>query len=97
MEFNNSAKKQIPKHLKPLFWSYRFETLDLEKDKRLIVKQILNYGTIEDWKWLVFVYGEEKVKSIIEKLYESEFRLKALKLVELIFKTKPIYASRGVR
>ncbi len=89
-------KSKIPIKLKPLFWSYEFSSLCLEKNKRLIVKQILNYGTIEDWRWLVKVYGKKTIQETITTLYESELNRRSLKLAQLLFKAKPFYASRNV-
>lgn len=89
-------KSKIPIKLKPLFWSYKFESLNLNEDKRLIVKQILNYGTIEDWKWLVKVYGRETIQETIATLYESELNRGSLKLAQLLFKAKPSHVSRSI-
>ncbi len=88
-------KNKIPVRLKPLFWSYKFESLSLEKNKRLIIKQILNYGTIEDWKWLVSVYTKQGVKETITKLYETELNRGSLKLAEILFNSKPAHVSRN--
>jgi hypothetical protein len=90
------GKNKIPVNLENLFWSYDFKSLDLEKDKKLIVKQILNYGTIEDWKWLVSVYGKTGVQETISKLYESEFRPQSLKLAQILFNSKPSHESKNI-
>lgn len=82
-------KSKIPAKFKPLFWSYEFESLCLEKHKRLIVKQILNYGTIDDWRWLLSVYGEDGMKKIISNLYKSELRARTLKLAKILFNSTP--------
>lgn len=93
---NYKTEKGISTHLKPLFWSYDFETLSLEKNKKLVVKQILNYGDIDDWKWLVSVYGKGDIQNTISKIYESELRPASLKLAKLLFNSKPKYASRHI-
>jgi hypothetical protein len=89
-------KNKIPVRLKPLFWSYKFESLSLEKNRKFITKQILNYGTIEDWKWLVSVYTKEGVKETISKLYETELSKGSLKLAEILFNSKPSHVSRNI-
>ena len=93
----NSEKNKIPNRLKPLFWSYEFESLSLEKNKKLIVKQILNYGTIEDWKWLLSMYTEKGVQETISKLYKSELRSGSLKLAQILFNSTPSHAFRNIR
>ena len=60
------SSRTLPENLKSLFWSYKFENLDCEKDKRLIVVQIINYGNWSQWKWLVNNYGREEIKKIYE-------------------------------
>jgi hypothetical protein len=90
-------ENKIPTRLRPLFWSYDFDNISLKEHHRLIVKQILSYGNIEDWKWLVATYGDEFVKKTIKGLYVSEFRPATLRLVEIIFNTKPLHESRSIR
>ena len=93
----NPEENKIPSKLKPLFWSYEFESLSLEKNKKLIVKQILNYGTIEDWKWLLSMYTKKGVQETISKLYESELRSGSLKLAQILFESTPSHAFRNIR
>jgi len=90
-------KNKIPDGLKPLFWSYKFESLSLEKNRKLIVKQILNYGTIEDWKWLLSTYTKKGVQETISSLYESELRSGSLKLAQILFNSTPSHAFRDIR
>ncbi len=88
----------LPENLKPLFWSYNFENLDREKDKRLIVIQIINYGNWSQWKWLVDNYRREEVKRIIESIPAASFRLGAFKLISSLLTIKKLSdAPRGSR
>lgn len=89
--------KKIPKNLEPLFWSYDFDSLSLKKSKKHVVKQILNYGDMDDWEWLVSTYGKENIREMVKQLYASEFNPATLKLIKLIFKTEPVYENRGAR
>lgn len=86
--------RRPPNSLKPYFWSYDFSKLDVESDRRLIVVNIINYGTLKDWRWLVKVYGKEEIKKIIRRTPTGEFRPPALKLISLLFSIKK-YASRS--
>lgn len=91
------AENKIPESLERLFWSYDFASLHLEKDKRVIVKQVLSYGNIEDWKWLISKYGKTRVQEIISDFSESEFRPQTLKLIKILLEAKPSYVSRNTR
>lgn len=86
----------IPKGLKPLFWSYKFEELDLNRDKNLIITQLINYGSLAEWKWLVLAYGEDSIREVLGIIRADEFKPRALKLASLIFGIKNFnHASRG--
>ena len=89
-------RKKIPEGLRSLFWSFNFETLDLDKDKRLVIIQVINYGSWSQWRWLVDVYGKETLRAEMLNIPASEFRPGALKLASLLLSLNtPKYASRG--
>ena len=46
-----------------LFWDTDRNKLDWEKHKSYIIKQVLEYGLLDDWKLLKKIYG---IKSITE-------------------------------
>jgi len=50
-----------PQSLQGVLWSVNVQQLDMQKDKEYIIHQLLNYGTMEELKWLFTTYG----KSII--------------------------------
>lgn len=56
----------LPQFLKPNFWFVDFGTLDREKDKAFIVFQILNFGRLEDWKWLFANYLKEEIPKAVQ-------------------------------
>lgn len=47
---------------KPLFWFLAADKLDPDKDKNLIIHQVLAYGTLKDLKALFKLYGKPMVK-----------------------------------
>ena len=57
----------LPTYLKSLFWSYKFEDLDKEQDKSLIIFNILNYGNFQAWQWLLANYGREEIRDVVKK------------------------------
>ena len=57
----------LPKFLQPCFPSWDVKNLDKTKDKKLIITQILNYGTEKDLKWLAKVYSGKDLRQVISK------------------------------
>ena len=40
-----------------LFWDVKREDLDMEKHSRYIIKRVLEYGMLLDWKMVLQYYG----------------------------------------
>ena len=86
----------LNKDLKSLFWSYKFSSLNPDRDKQRIVINTINYGNWNQWQWLFKQYGKKEVISVIEKTPATEFRKGALRLASILFSIKKLnYASRG--
>lgn len=89
-------EKRLPKDFEHLFWYCDFSKLDLEKNKKEIMIQTINYGNWEDWQWLFRYYGIKKSKEIIKNIPRSTFRKRAFKLISLLLNIREMkYASRG--
>ena len=59
--------KQLPQFIKSVLWSYDIKTVSLERDKRIIITQCLNYGTLGSIKWLFRTYGEAEIKKVVSE------------------------------
>ena len=91
-----TKNSKIPSFFKPLFWSYKFSSIDLQKNKRTIIINTINYGQWEHWIWVLKFYGKENVKKFIEEIPQTEFRVPALKLISLLLGIKKLkYVSRS--
>lgn len=91
-----SKKLRLPLFFKPLFWSYNFSSIDLERDKKRIIIQTVNYGQWKHWIWMIKFYGKKEVKEIIKGTPKTEFRAPALKLISLLLGIGKLkYASRS--
>lgn len=66
---NKTKNRKLPKWLQPVLWSYDVSKMNTEKDKGLIIEQVLNYGTDEELEWLIKIYRDKDIKKII--LYPS--------------------------
>lgn len=91
-------KKRLPKEFKPLMCGYKFNLMDVERDKRIIIVNTVNYGNLNQWRWLIKTYGRDRLRKIINLIPETEFRKDILKLMKLLFNIKKLkYASRGAQ
>ena len=57
--------KKVPKRFQALFPSIEVSKLDIEKEKYLIIAQLLHSSTLEGWKWMIEVYTKEDIKKTI--------------------------------
>ncbi|MBI2888826.1 MAG: hypothetical protein HYY10_02795 [Candidatus Liptonbacteria bacterium] len=76
---------RIPRFFEPILWSHNIRALDAERDKKTIVAQAINYGTLEHWRWLAARYGKDGVRRAIASFPKSALRPGALRLAALVF------------
>lgn len=87
---------KLPQFFKPLFWSYKFSSVDPQRNKKTIIVNTINYGDWKHWTWIIKFYGKKEMKRIIEETPQTEFRLPALKLISVLLGIKKLkYASRS--
>jgi len=87
---------RLPLFFKSLFWSYKFSSVNSQRDKKTIILNTINYGEWKHWIWIIKFYGRKEVKRIIEETPKTEFRAPALKLISLLLDIKEFkYASRS--
>lgn len=92
----SNKNSKLPLFFKPLFWSYKFSSINCQRDKKRIVINTINYGKWKHWLWLIKFYGGKIIKEIIEDTPVTEFRPPALKLICLLLGIKKLkYASRS--
>jgi len=58
--------KKIPPYIASCLWSYDIPKLDLQKDKEIIIAQVLNYGDLKAIKWLYKIYPEQVIKEVVK-------------------------------
>lgn len=92
----DKLKNSLPNLAKPLFWSYNVEKLDLQKHQRRIITQIINYGDLSLWRWLIKIYGLKGLKETLTSIPASELRPPAKMLATTMLGIKNFnYAPRG--
>ncbi len=78
----NKTINSLSKHL---FWDVNRNTLDLDNSRAYIIKQVLEYGLIEDWRVIYKYYGILLIAK--EATNYRELDKKALSFVSFISKT----------
>lgn len=88
----------LPAYLKSFFWSYDFSKIDLEKDKKLIVTQILNYGTKQACDWLFSQYTRAEIAQIAATIPTGQWTKPSLALWKSVlgFETRNRIEQIGV-
>ena len=81
----NAQHPRLPDNLRPFFWSYRFEALETAKDEKTIIVQLINYGNLGHWRWLVREYGAAEVKRVLQSIPATEIKPRTRVLASLIF------------
>jgi len=77
-------KVEIPQFIKPFLWSYDTADLDITKDKKRIITNILNFGTKRATDWLFNTYSNNDIKTSLLDQYRGEWNRKSLNYWSLI-------------
>ena len=80
---------KFPKSVESVLWSYDLSKIDIGKHKRLIVAQVLNYGTQESTDWLFKTYGIEEIRRMAQQIPSGQWDKKSLALWSLYLGIKP--------
>ncbi|MCX6703531.1 MAG: hypothetical protein NTV02_02505 [Candidatus Zambryskibacteria bacterium] len=86
----------IPDYIKPFLWSYDFSQINLEKNKKRIITNVLNLGTKEATDWLFSVYDKVDIADAIEKPFAGEWNKKSLYFWSFIFNLKAGSTKRNI-
>jgi hypothetical protein len=54
-----------------LFWEYRYDEIDWQKEYSAIIERVIERGTHDEWKELIRFYGRDKVVNTIK--YETNY------------------------
>jgi len=62
------AKKKpqtLPKEFKKYFWEYDFDKISPDKDYKLILGRIMNFGNMKSVKWMLDNFDEKDIKEFV--------------------------------
>lgn len=74
----------LPQSVKQTLWSYNTDKIDNTKDKRLIISQVLNFGSKEATDWAINNYGKETIKTVAMSIPQGQWSKKSLNYWALI-------------
>lgn len=67
-----------------LFWDIDPEKLDEQKNKRIIIERVVNFGNLADFKSIINFYGKEAIMNTIRNL--NYIDPKTLNFLSILFK-----------
>jgi hypothetical protein len=53
---------------KELFWDISPEQLDIQRNRRLIIDRVLQYGNLKEFIYILDLYGIEKIKQEVKQI-----------------------------
>lgn len=78
----------IPQSIYPFLWSYNIDEIDLSRDKKRIITNVLNLGTAQATKWLFKVYSKEDIKEALINPLPGEWSKKSINFWGLVLGAK---------
>lgn len=82
------SKSKIPPHISRCLWSYDISSIDIRRDRDLIITQVLNYG---DWKgvtWLWKTYPDRVIREVVSHPKRGLWFAQVLNFWEIMLKMK---------
>lgn len=79
----------IPKFVQPFLWSYDIGEMNLTRDKRRIITNVLNLGTKEATDWLFKIYTKEDIKDCLIHPLPGEWNNKSVVFWSFLMDIKP--------
>ena len=87
---------KIPQYVSPFLWSYDIDKLDLIRDKKRIITNVLNLGTRKATKWLFGVYDKNEIRETVSSPLPGEWTKKSLNFWSLIFGIEQKQSKRKI-
>jgi hypothetical protein len=75
----------LPIMFKPLLWSLKWDSVNINEDKEDIVMAAINEGTLEHWRWIIRAYGKDEIQKILAKRLVTEFHPESYYLAKTVF------------
>jgi len=90
----NIERTTIPPSVRATLWSYDMAKIDLARDKTLIIRQVLNYGTEGAVNWVREKYTTDELAEAVSSSIASEWSPKSLNYWSIILGVHPTRRTR---
>lgn len=81
--------EKLPKSVEQTLWSYDTNKINLDLHKKLIIAQVLNFGTKEATDWLFQTYNLAEIQKISQTIPRGQWDRKSLALWSLSLGINP--------
>lgn len=83
------VKEQIPQSVAAVLWSYDLNKIDLKAHQKLIIAQVLNFGSEEATDWLFKTYSKDEIIQAASSIPLGQWNEKSLALWSLSLGIRP--------
>jgi len=80
---------RLPKSVQNVLWSYDIDEIDFDIHKKIIIAQVLNFGTKEATDWLFRTYKTEEIRKTAETIPIGQWDKKSLALWKIYLNIEP--------
>ncbi len=87
----------IPDCVRVVLWSYDIDRIDVEAHKKLIVAQVLNFGTMDAIKWAFEQYGRDEVTRVANEIPAGQWDKKSLSFWRLVLGIAPAPRAQKIQ
>ena len=85
----STSVNMLPQAVKAVLWSYETDQIKIQKHKKIIIFQVLNFGSQEAIEWIFKQYGFSSVKKIANAIPLLQWNKKSLSLWKLVLSVNP--------
>ena len=84
----------LPQSVKNTLWSYDASQIDIQKDKTIVIFNILNWGSVDAIEWLHKTYSQDEIKNVIKESNSQSWSHKSLHYWSSFFGIEPLHKKR---
>lgn len=82
------SEREIPARLAAHFQEYDVSQLDLERDCVLVMQRVLEYGNWDEIRWLLAVYGSDRLRGFLSRYGERQLGRRAFNYWRKLFEVR---------
>ncbi len=78
----------VPRRMKWIFWDVDFDAIDVDRHADGVMARVLERGCLEDVRWLMEVYGLDRIHAFFRDVGSSEITPRTRSFWRLVFDAK---------